>query len=179
MVEYPELLDVKRRRRALGWTQPDLAGKAGTSQSLIAKMERGKLVPGYGIVCRILHSLSDAEAKLLGGKEAAAKDVMQKKVITVKPSDRMSLVSALAKKHSISQFPVIEAGRVVGALTTTAMIDAPKNASVKDAMTGPFPMVGRDATVKSLRQLVKDSGAVVVLKKNGQIDGIIAAENLI
>ena len=44
----PELEEIKKKRKLFGMTQADLAAECGVSQSLIAKLESGKIVPAYG-----------------------------------------------------------------------------------------------------------------------------------
>jgi len=68
----PSLSEIRKRRKALGLTQSGLARRAGVSQSLIAKVESGRLDPAYGKARKIFETL-DAEA---GGKGRKASDIM-------------------------------------------------------------------------------------------------------
>ena len=49
--------EVRKYRRARGWTQADLADLSSTSQSAIALLEAGKGNPTLETINRILHTL--------------------------------------------------------------------------------------------------------------------------
>ena len=53
-----ELNDIARLRKQLGLTQPELAQLSGVSQSLIAKLEAGKIEPSYTKVKSIIDTLT-------------------------------------------------------------------------------------------------------------------------
>ena len=44
---FPKLNEISKKRKILGLTQSELAKLAGVSQSLIAKLESGKIEPSY------------------------------------------------------------------------------------------------------------------------------------
>ncbi len=48
---------VRERRRALGWTQAQLAQRTGASRLWVAELESGKPGAGLGLVLRALASL--------------------------------------------------------------------------------------------------------------------------
>ena len=164
---------------ALEIKQQELARLAGVSQSLITKIERGRVVPNYDIARKIFDSLDAAKARLSAVSERKAADVMHKGLISVKSSDRVLRVAALARKHSISQFPVMERGRVVGSVTTMALVGVLPHVRVGDVAGEPFPSVGCDTPASSVRELVKKYSAVTVFGKKGALEGIITAEDLI
>ena len=56
-----ELKDIGRRRRQLGLKQVELARLAGVSQSLIAKVERGKIDLAYSKAQEIFRALERGE----------------------------------------------------------------------------------------------------------------------
>ncbi|MBI2575829.1 helix-turn-helix domain-containing protein, partial [Candidatus Woesearchaeota archaeon] len=43
----PELANIKTLRKKLGLTQSGFAGQVGVSQSLVAKIEAGRIDPSY------------------------------------------------------------------------------------------------------------------------------------
>lgn len=46
---------VREARRRAGLTQDELAAKAGTTQSAIARLESGRVDPSFGQVLKLLH----------------------------------------------------------------------------------------------------------------------------
>lgn len=51
-------------------------------------------------------------------KDILAKDLMKRKVITVKPSSDVSHVLQKVKKKKVRRFPVVESNKVIGMITT-------------------------------------------------------------
>jgi ribosome-binding protein aMBF1 (putative translation factor) len=51
---------IRELRSARGWSQSELAGRAGTTQSAVARLEAGGTVPTLPLLGRIAHAL-DAE----------------------------------------------------------------------------------------------------------------------
>ncbi|MBI2647565.1 helix-turn-helix domain-containing protein, partial [Candidatus Woesearchaeota archaeon] len=58
-----ELVEVKKIRKKLELTQTQLANRAGVSQSLIAKVESGRIDPTYSKTKKIFSALSELEKK--------------------------------------------------------------------------------------------------------------------
>jgi len=48
---------LRKARRARGWTQDGLAGRAGTSGAYIGRLERGEYDPTLGLVTRLAKAL--------------------------------------------------------------------------------------------------------------------------
>ena len=59
----PELRVIEKRRRALNLNQKQLAIQAGVSQSLIAKIETGRINPSYSKTKAIFDTLTLLERK--------------------------------------------------------------------------------------------------------------------
>ena len=59
----PDLEEIQKRRRSLGLSQKKLASYASVSQSLIAKIEGGKIDPSYKNVKRIFKALENEMGK--------------------------------------------------------------------------------------------------------------------
>ena len=109
---FPDLSSIKIRRKRLGLGQKELASLSSVSQSLIAKLEKGKLEPSYSIARNIFDTLDRLEHK----QEKKCKDIMTPKLIFVKKSDKIEKASDLMKKNSIDQIPVLESERLIGLL---------------------------------------------------------------
>jgi predicted transcriptional regulator len=171
---FPDLKTIAYRRKRLNMTQFALAKKAGISQSLITKIEHGKIMPSYKTACDIFNVLDESEIK----EEKHISDIMKKKVLVLKSSDAVSKAIALAKQHSVSQFPVIENGMIIGAVTTNMLIDKNKKEIIKVFMREPFPTLNANTPLSIVRSLLKQEPAIIVLKGN-EIIGIVTPEDML
>ncbi len=173
-MQFPKLTDIQRRRKLLGLTQSQLAKQVNVSQSLLTKVERGLVVPNYEIAMNIFSVLESMESK----DQVIAKDAMHAHVITLKPSDTIQKAVALVKKHTISQFPVVEGHRLVGSIASLDLVGESRNARIGDILREPFSTVNETTPISVVKSILKSSRAVVVLNK-GEIRGIITAEDLL
>jgi predicted transcriptional regulator len=166
---------LKKLRIEAGLTQRQLAKLVGVSQAHVAKIERERVDPRLSTVNKILQILTEGE-----GKSCA--DVMTKKVIFVKPGDKILKVSELMMKHAISQLPVIEKGRVIGTVTEESIIrnlsSTVADETVEKVMQPPLPSVPEDTSVSMIKPLLEDHPGVLVVKK-GDIVGIITRSDLL
>ncbi len=171
---FPELISISIRRRKLGLTQKQLSTKAGISQSLLTKIERGLVTPNYKTACNIFEILDENEYK----QEKKLSDVMRRKVITLKSSEYIEKAAEMAKKHSISQFPILENDKIVGAITTNLLVDIKKHTRIKDIMKEPFPTLSANTPLTIASNLLKQYPAIIVVQ-NSSIIGIVTAEDLL
>lgn len=58
---------IRQTRRDLGWTQEDLADRAGIDRSYIGGVERGERNLTFTVLCRICAALGRDVAALTGG----------------------------------------------------------------------------------------------------------------
>lgn len=164
-------------RRQAGLTQAGLADKAGVSQSLVAKVESGKLEPGYAAVQRIFAALEEAK----GGKEPQAGDVMRKNITSLHPGDSVRKAAAEMRRHAFSQLPVMEGGVVVGLVTESILLDAlaaGRAKVVKEVMAEAPPIVPRNASAGALAALLKLS-PIVLVQEGGKVVGLVAKADLL
>jgi predicted transcriptional regulator len=106
---------LKRLRLDAELTQRKLAELVGVSQAHISKIESEKVDPRLSTVNKVLQILA-------GGERRSCKEVMTKRVVSVKPADKIFKVSELMIKHAISQLPVIHSKRVIGTVTEESII---------------------------------------------------------
>lgn len=171
---FPELSLIKERRKRLGITQIKLAKIVGISQSMLAKIENGYVEPSYKVAVEIFKKLEELEHT----NEKKASDVMNEKVVALKPNNTIEKASQLAKKYNFSQFPVVENGRQVGSIRTSDMMLVNKEDKVAQHMVEPFPTVSESTPVSLIREILKSNQAVIVVSK-GKIVGIITSHDLI
>ena len=166
---------LKKLRVEAGLTQRQLAKLVGVSQAHIAKIEKENVDPRLSTVNKILQVLTEGEGKKCG-------DIMTTKVIFAKPNDTVLKISKLMMNHAISQLPVIENGKIIGAVTEESII---KNLSsniadekVKEIMETPLPSVPENTNINMIRSLLEDYSGVLVLRK-GEVVGIVTRSDLL
>ncbi len=172
---------IKEKRKTLGITQHSLAKLAGVSQSLIAKIEAGRIDPAYSKVKSITEVLEREQFS----KEKKAKDIMHTGIETVSASETLHSAAAKMRKHSISQMPVVDGKRVVGSLSEQALLahfssDPRKIAGTKvsEAMEEAFPTALSATPISAVAALLKHYPAVLVMER-GSIAGIITKADLL
>jgi predicted transcriptional regulator len=180
---FPELDEIKKRRQKLGMRQNGLAKKSGVSQSLIAKIESGRVKPGYENVKRIFDALFAAEEE----GSAKADSMMTRAIVAVCPKDKVSLAIKLLREKSLSQLPVVISGKLVGAISEGTIVDRIEagtphaqlsKMSVSEVMEPPFPTLPPGAPVHLAAELLKYNSAVVIVGGRG-IEGIITKADML
>lgn len=177
----PELKELKAIRKSLGISRKVLAKKAGISESLLVKIESGKVMPSYEKVKRIYESLC---SPLYTEK---AEDFMNKKIISVDANDLVGKAIDLMKTNGYSQLPVFERGKVVGSITEGILFNSVikgislenlRKKKVSEVMGNPFPMVETSVSLEEVLYKLKFSKAVLVTEKRNPV-GIITKSDVI
>lgn len=179
----PALTDISKRRRQLDLKQAELAKMAGVSQSLIAKLEAGKIDSSYTKVKTIFETLErlEAKTKLQAGK------MFQTEVVSVQRNEPVAKVVELMKTYGYSQLPVFEGKQSVGSISEKAILRqilAGKDlAQISQIATGEimeeaFPQVGDDAPLTLISNLLQVYSAVLISRK-GRVVGIITKADLL
>lgn len=164
-------------RRKLGLTQTQLARQAGVSQSLIAKIESGKIQPTFQKVKEISFALSNA-----GEEQVKLERIMVKKVISCKYNEAVSDIVKKMKKHGISQLPVFKKDKIIGLVSESTILDHfTENVSKLNAsqvMQEAPPIVNYKTQVKVVSQLLKNF-PIVLVSKRGEIVGLVSKYDII
>ena len=180
---FPVLEGIGKKRRQLGLKQAELAKFAGVSQSLIAKLESGKIDSSYTKVKTIFDVLDKLEAKTKIQEEK----VVPNEVISIQKDEPILRVVKLMKEHGYSQIPVFSGKQSVGSVsekTILRQILAGKdlaqisNLPIEEIMEEAFPQVGEDAPLSLISSLLQVYQAVLVAKK-GVVLGIITKADLL
>lgn len=170
--------EIKEIRKKLGLTQNELAKRSSVSQSLIAKIESGTIDPSYSSVRKIIKSLEELSEK----DSLRAKDIMQKKIITVEDNISISQAIKKMKKHQISQMPVTNKGATVGLVSENsilnAFLDKKESLDVKDIMEDAPPMITKETNIDVVSSLLKFFQIIIVSDKGRPI-GLITKADLL
>ena len=181
----PEIKDITRRRKILGLTQNKLAKQANVSQSLIAKIETGRVGPSYSKMMKILKALDEEEGKIQ--TVTRARDICNRNVTSVNRYDPVLKASQLMREKGFSQLPVCEGDSFVGSVTESTILSeisekkdysSLSRMNVGELMDSPFPMVDENTPVEPVKSLLKHCQAVLVVREN-RVVGIITKADLL
>ena len=114
-------------------------------------------------------------------QEQKASDVMGKKIISVKPNEKIKSVIEKMKKHGISQVPVIDNQVVIGTISETALLYGllhEKGNEVNDVMEEAPPVIGMKTRLSVISNLLQFSPMVLVSEK-GKLKGVITKADVL
>jgi predicted transcriptional regulator len=177
---FPDVSEIKKRRQMLGLKQKQLAVLAGVSQSLIAKLESGKIDPAYSKIIRIFDALDNVKTS----EQKKASEIMKKHILFARPSDNLNEFAKKMKEKFISQVPVLERGSNLGSVSDDTLVramntygDKYAHLKVGEVMDPAFPSVDENTPIDNLKPILKFSKAVLITSK-GKIVGIVSRSNL-
>jgi predicted transcriptional regulator len=179
----PSLEEIGRRRKLLDLSQKELAKISGVSQSMIAKIESGRISPSYLKTKAIFDTLESLERR----NELKAKDVSHSKVVGVQVHDAVAKGIRVMREAGFSQLPVFNGSQVVGSLTEKIILDrlfsAPKpdevsRQTVEKIMEEAFPTVSEETPLSMVSALLQYAPAVLVSRR-GHVQGIITKADLL
>jgi len=174
LFRLPTPEDVKKLRKKVGLTQTELAKKAGVSQSLIARIERGSVDPRLSTLQKILSAMQEANEESL-----TAKDIMFSPVITIDSEALVIEATELMRKNDISQLPVVKHGRPVGSINDQIIVQHLSKGQqifqkkVEEIMEDAFPSVSPSTKINVINQLLASGNPAVLVIDKGEIIGII------
>ncbi len=180
---FPTIEDIAKKRRQLGLKQTELAKLAGVSQSLIAKLETGRIESSYTKVKMIFDVLDRLEAKTIIQEQK----VVPNKIISIQNNEPVSKVVKLMKDYGYSQIPVFNGKRSVGSVSEKTILrqilegkdlDQISKLQTESIMEEAFPQVSDDAPLSLISSLLQTYSAVLVAKK-GNVAGIITKADLL
>jgi predicted transcriptional regulator len=175
------LQNIRKLRKKYGLNQKELATHAGVSQSLIAKIESGKIDPSYTKAMQIIETLDSLRVK----KEPKAKELMNKKIMFAKINESIKDIITTMKGKGISQMPVMYKNNVCGLITEGAIlnkaIEFPEKFSTLKAdevMEDAPPIISEKTGLKIILEIIKDTQILLVADK-GEVKGIISKSDLL
>ncbi len=175
-----DLCEIKRMRKGFGLTQIELSKLAGVSQSLIAKIESGRIDPTYTKTKRIFEVLDSLKKE----KEVKASEIMVKRIIGINKDDKVKAAIEKMKKYEISQMPVFDGKRIAGLVTEATilnMIAQGKKVSgldVREVMQDAPPIVSKKTPVNIIIDLLKYS-PLVIISDDGKPSGVVTKSDVL
>ena len=174
--DIPTIEDLKKTRKNARITQKKLAEKAGVSQSLIARIEKGAVDPRLSTVQKIMRAL------IILSETKAAKDIMSGPVIMVESKEKIRNAVKLMRENNVSQLPVIIDGKVIGSIQESTIIekllqsrDSEQifNENVETIMETGFATVNPSIELEEILALLSKGRSAVLVVDMGKVVGII------
>ncbi len=171
--------EIKIRRKKLGLTQTELAKLSGVSQSLIAKIESNKIDPTFSKTKKIFLALNSIQKKT----SLKAKDIMNKKIISLKPEAYLKEAIDKMRSHGISQIPIIDK-EIIGLVSESSILEQIqegkdiKELKIKDVISETPPMVSEETDIELITQMLKYN-PMILINKYGKITGIITKADIL
>jgi predicted transcriptional regulator len=172
-----ELSEIKELRKKFDLTQAELARLSGVSQSLIAKIEAGRIDPTYSKTKKIFETIDSLGTK----KELKAGEVMTKSILSVKPEDDIKDAITKMKRANISQMPVIENHRSSGIISESLILECMMKKEcrkVRDVMGDSAPVVSKNTSINAVSSLLRFYPMVLV-SESGELKGVITKSDLL
>lgn len=173
------LEEIKIIRKKLDLTQTELARLSGVSQSLIAKIESKRVDPTFSNTKKIFETLNRMERK----NSLKAKDVMNKKVISVKAKDSIREIIAKMREHEISQIPVIDKD-VKGVVSESSILEQLqqgkdiKDLRTEDVMSDTPPILSEESDVDLVTNMLKYH-PLILISRYGKLTGVITKADIL
>jgi Predicted transcriptional regulator with C-terminal CBS domains len=176
----PSRGELRQLRELAGLTQKELAKRVGVSQSLIAKVESGRIDPKVSLVKRIL----DEIYSVLNTHETVEK-VMKHPVICAEEGEPLSSIIHKMESNSISQLPVLNGdGRIVGMIYDSMILkrllkNPARELKAKDVMAPVPPLLSLKTSLDVAMKLLHKHQAVLIVDEKLQPLGIITRSDII
>jgi len=168
---------LKKLRLQGSLTQRELARRAHTTQSTIAKIEAGKLEPSLKLARRVLNVLNDSIQSRIN-----VKNVMESKVISFSPSKPLNKAIEIMRNKAFSQVPIIQGTQILGTVTESSIISKSQCKDIStltggDVMVDALPILPPDTRNEEIYTLLKYHPAILVVSK-GMLLGIITKADI-
>ncbi len=175
------LVEIRRRRIALGIPLGELARAVGRTDATLSRIERGQIRPSYDLVQQIVAYLEAQEG--VATPKLAVRDIMNRAVVAIDSAATLQVAAQRMESGAFSQLPVVEHGRVVGALSESALLRALGRAKggrvrVREILEPAYPQIDEEFPADLLPGLFAHYPAVLVLRR-GELRGIVTKADLI
>ena len=171
--------DLKKLRKKKGYTQAELAGHTGFSQSLIARIEGGNVNPRMSTIRKILSVLSIHSDR--------ASDISTTSAITISQNNSVGNAIEIMEENSISQIPVSDptTQKLVGVISEKLIMsyitDRGQNGvndEIAQLQLEKLEIVALDAQLADIEHLLQ-TNPVLLVRRDNENFGIITKSDLL
>lgn len=183
VIRLPTGRELREKRIELGLTQKEVAERAGISQPLVARIEKGGVDPRLSTLSRLVEVLNGAATEQL----PRAVDLIEGGIASVSPTESVRRAVTIMRERGFSQLPVVDKGRAVGIVSTDDLIervqqtDDPRalgRRKVAEVMGPAPPSVSGDTHFSVLENLLARNVAVLV-SEGGEWMGIVTKADIL
>ena len=174
--------ELKALRLRAGLTQTELARRAGVSQSLIARIEAGKVNPRVSTLMKIYHALQEFVSEQL-----TAENIMSTPLVYVTPNTKLMKIAEIMWRRGFSQLPVMDdkARKNLGTVFDNDLIRAflkedtrAATLTAEDIMSDPLPIVSHSTRLRIIARMLSYETPAVLVEKEMKIVGIITRSDI-
>lgn len=172
-----DLKMLKKLRLQDNLTQRELARRAHTTQSTIAKIEAGKLEPSLKLARRVLNVLNNSIKSRVN-----IKNIMESNIVSFSPSKPLNEAIEIMHNKAFSQVPIIQGTQILGTVTESSIISKSQGKdvsalTVNDVMVDTLPILPPDTRNEEIYTLLKYHPAILVVS-NGMLLGIVTKADI-
>ena len=186
MEALPELSVILRSLRQQEKSQASLSRISGVPQSVISRIISGSIKdPSYDTIRKIVQAVEGVPIRDASRpNEMTAQDLMNKRVVSAWPADKLADAWEIMKKENFSQLPVIDQrDRPMGSISESfvfqhnSQYDRERrldDLNIEDS----FPAVGKNTSSLTIADILKTRQAVLVVERS-KVIGIITRHDII
>ncbi len=106
------------------------------------------------------------------------------KLIYLLPTDSLQRAADIFREHSISQLPVVENGKMIGAVQEITIVHAQhrgllsRNVPLREVMARPLPQVDANVLLEEVYRLLLAGNSAVTVTRDGLLKGLITRADL-
>lgn len=183
VIRLPTGRELREKRVELGLTQKEVAQRAGISQPLVARIEKGGVDPRLSTLSRLVEVLNGAATEQL----PRARDLIEGGIATVGPTDSIRRAVGIMRERGFSQIPVLDKGKPVGLISTDDLIERVQQTDdpralgrrrVSEVMAPPPPSVSGDTHFSVLENLLVRNPAILI-SDGGEWVGVVTKADIL
>jgi predicted transcriptional regulator len=188
LTDLPELDTIKRHLKQQKISQLALAKASGVPQSVISRISNGAIKgPSYDNIRKLVLAVNlsrNGKSEFQKQEMRIAEQLMSKKIISVKPQNKLVDVWQIMKARNFSQIPVFdERDRAIGSVSESFLAQHASEEEMTRRLDeleieDTFPLIGKNTAASTVADILKTKQAVLVVER-GKAIGIITRHDVI